>query len=202
MAWNLSGQLIESCTCNMFCPCWFLVPEVMVMDQGYCATVIALRIQRGTAEGVDLSGRTVVFAVDFPGPTLFDGNATFRLYLDDGAGPEQRRELEAIMTGQRGGPMEMIGGLVTTWLPTETAAIDVNEADETISVTVAGAGQMESRLMRDQQGQSFSLQGGGFVAGFGMQSADLAPSSTRWTDPDLRQFETKSGGRGHFTWSG
>ena len=23
MAWNLKGQMIESCSCNMFCPCWF-----------------------------------------------------------------------------------------------------------------------------------------------------------------------------------
>jgi predicted metal-binding membrane protein len=30
---------------------------------------------------------------------------------------------------------------------------------------------------------------------------DLAPSGSRWTDPDLRQFETKSGGRGEFSWS-
>jgi hypothetical protein len=26
MVWQLSGQLIETCSCNMFCPCWFLAP--------------------------------------------------------------------------------------------------------------------------------------------------------------------------------
>lgn len=23
MAWKPSGQLIETCSCNMLCPCWF-----------------------------------------------------------------------------------------------------------------------------------------------------------------------------------
>ena len=46
------------------------------------------------------------------------------------------------------------------------------------------------------------MRGGGFVTGLGMQEVDLAPSGSRWTDPDLRQFETKSGARGEFTWNG
>ena len=32
MAWHMSGQLIESCSYNMFCPCWFTVQELMIMD--------------------------------------------------------------------------------------------------------------------------------------------------------------------------
>jgi hypothetical protein len=34
-----------------------------------------------------------------------------------------------------------------------------------------------------------------------MQEVDLAPSGSRWTDSDLRRFETKSGARGEFSWS-
>ena len=33
MAWNLKGQMIQSCSCNMFCPCWFGVQELMIMDE-------------------------------------------------------------------------------------------------------------------------------------------------------------------------
>jgi hypothetical protein len=139
--------------------------------------------------------------VDFPGPTLFDGEATARLFVDDGADEDQRRELEAIFQGAKGGPMENLAPLIATWLPTKKASIGIEEEGETITVSAEGAGQMRSQLLRDPEGNAFTLRGGGFVSGLGMQEVDLAPSASRWTDPDLRQFATKSGARGEFTWS-
>ncbi len=202
MAWRLAGQLIESCSCNMFCPCWFTVPELMVMDQGWCASALAFRVRDGEADGVDLGGRTLVLGVDFPGPTLFDGKATAGLFVDEGAGADQRRELEAIFRGEKGGPMAVLAPLIATWLPTQAAAIAVAEESETITVSVPPVGAVQSRLLRDAQGTGFRLEGGGFVAAFGLPAAELAPSSSRWADPEMpRPFETKSGARGDFTWS-
>jgi hypothetical protein len=86
-------------------------------------------------------------------------------------------------------------------LPARSAKIDVADEADTIRVTVADAGQVESRRLRDPQGQGFTLRGGGFVTGLGMEEVALAPSGSRWTDPDLRRFETKSGARGDFKWS-
>ena len=60
MAWNLSGQFIEACSCNVMCPCWFGVKELMVMDQGWCATTQLYQIDQGNSDGVDLSGRVVI----------------------------------------------------------------------------------------------------------------------------------------------
>jgi hypothetical protein len=201
MAWRLTGQLIETCSCNMFCPCWFTVQELMIMDQGWCASAIAFRVREGQSDGVDLGGRTVVFAVDFPGPTLFDGNGTARLYVDAGASADQRRELEAIVGGQKGGPMAALAPLISTWLPARSARIDVADEGDNITVTVGDAGRVESRRLRDGEGQGFTLRGGGFVSALGMEQVDLAPSGSRWTDPDLRRFETKSGARGDFVWN-
>jgi hypothetical protein len=202
MAWHLTGQLIETCSCNMFCPCWFTVQELMVMDQGWCASAIAFRAREGNSDGVDLAGRTVVFAVDFPGPTLFDGNGTARLYIDDGANAAQRRELEAICGGRKGGPMAALAPLVAKWLPARSARIDIADNGDTILLMVSDAGRLESQRLRDPQGEGFTLRGGGFVSGLGMQEVDLARSASRWTDPDLRHFETKSGARGQFSWKG
>lgn len=172
------------------------------MDQGWCASAIAFRAREGVSDGVPLGGRTVVFAVDFPGPTLFDGNATGRLYIDEGANADQRRELEAICSGQKGGPMAAIAPLVAKWLPARSAKIEVADEGDAITVTVGDAGRVVSRRLRDGQGQGFTLRGGGFVSGLGLQEADMAPSASRWTDPDLRRFDTKSGARGDFSWSG
>ena len=202
MAWRLTGELIETCSCNMFCPCWFAVQELMIMDQGWCGGAIAFRTRSGDSNGITLGGRTIVFAVDFPGPTMFDGNATARLYVDDAASADQRRELEAICSGQKGGVMAAIAPLVAKWLPARSAKIDVADNGDAITVTVGDAGRVESRRLRDPQGHGFTLQGGGFVSGFGMEKVDLASSGSHWTDPDLRQFTTKSGARGAFSWSG
>jgi hypothetical protein len=202
MAWRLAGQLIEVCSCNMFCPCWFGVKELMVMDQGWCAGAWVLDVRQGHADGVDLGGTRVVLGVHYPGPTVFDGNGTVRLYIAEGADAAQRRELEAICTGTRGGPMEVVRPLFSTWLPTQVTAIDVQEEGDTVAVTVGAAGQLRSQLLRGPEGQAFTLQGGGFVAGLGLAAAELAPSSSRWADPEMpHQFEAISGARGAFTWS-
>ena len=206
MPWTLSGEMIETCSCNMLCPCWYGVQELMVMDQGWCASPILFRLRAGTADGVNLSGLTLALALFFPGPTLYDGNATARLYLEDTASAEQRSALEPIMQGKRGGPMQMLAGLIATWLPTQTTPITVQEANGTIQATVGRVGQIHSQRLKNEAGQPMTMQNVGFAVAlqFDQQRAELAPSAgTRWSDPELpRQWESKSGAVGTFTWSG
>jgi hypothetical protein len=171
------------------------------MDQGWCGTAIAVRAREGNSDGIDLGGRTVVMAADFPGPTLFDGNATARLYIDADASPEQRRELEAIMTGAKGGPLGALAPLMSTWLPSRSAQIDIDETGDVIEITIDGSLGFESRRLRDTQGSDFTLRGGGFISAMGMEEVALAPTGGSWTDPDLRKFDVKSGARGDFVWS-
>jgi hypothetical protein len=52
------------------------------------------RLRDGSADGVNLSGLTLALALFFPGPTLYDGNATARLYLEERATADQRSALE------------------------------------------------------------------------------------------------------------
>lgn len=175
------------------------------MDQGWCDIVIGFPIREGSSDGVTLDGREVVFTADFPGPTFFDGNATARMFIDAGADHDQQRELEAIFQGQKGGPMGNLAPLVTTWLPTKTANIRIQEEGDTISVAVEGTGHMRSNRLRDSEGNTFTLRGGGFISGFGLNETtlELAPTGADWADEEMpRRFETKSGARGNFTWSG
>jgi len=206
MPWNLSGEMIETCSCNMLCPCWYGIKELMVMDQGWCASPLLFRIRQGTSDGVDLSGRTLAMAIFFPGPTLYDGNATGRLYMEDTVTVEQRRELEAILQGQKGGPMGALAGLITKWLPTQTTQIAVREENGTTRATVGSVGQIQSQRLKNEAGQQMTMQNVGFAVAFQFdnRTAALAPSTgTRWADPDMpRQWESKSGAVGIFTWSG
>jgi hypothetical protein len=204
MAWMLKGHMTENCSCNMFCPCWFGVQEYMVMDQGWCAGSLTFEIGEGHSDGVDLSGTTAAVLVDWPGPTLFDGNGTGRVFVDEGATDEQARELAAIFQGEKGGTIEVLGGLISTWLPVERTSIRVSRDGDAITASVGSVGQVSSKALRDDQGNGFTMRGGGFVGAFGMDEAQLAPSvGSRWSDPDMpREFETKSGARGTINMSG
>ena len=175
------------------------------MDQGYCAAPILFRIQNGSVDGVDLKGRDVVLAVDFPGPTILDGNATYRLYVDEAVDESQRKELESIFQGKRGGPMEMISSLASKWLPTQSTKIEINEDGDNITVTVGNFGKMKYGELKNESGRTMTLQGAGFASAFGMddQTFALAPSASQWSDPDLpHQFSTKSGVMANFSWRG
>jgi hypothetical protein len=157
MAWSLTGQLVETCSCNMLCPCWFGVKELMVMDQGWCASTLLFRIQQGNSDGVNLGGRTVVLALDFPGPTLLDGNGTARIYVDAPTTDDQRRELESIFQGRKGGPMEVVAGLLTRWLPTQGANIQIQEEDYAFTATVGEFGQVKSQRLKNEAGQPMRI---------------------------------------------
>jgi hypothetical protein len=207
MAWNVSGKMVESCTCNMLCPCWFGVKELMIMDKGYCASSVLFRVHNGSSSnGIDLKGRDVVITFDFPGPTLLDGNCTARLYVDDAANTNQRKELEEIFQGRKGGPMEMISNFIARWLPTQNTKIDVNDNGQSLTAAVGSFGQIKSQQLKNESGRSMILQGAGFASVFQMENETftLAPSDSHWSDSDMPhpQISTKSGAMANFSWRG
>jgi hypothetical protein len=75
---------------------------------------------------------------------------------------------------------------------------------ESITLGVGEEGEVRSQLLRDPDGNGFTMRGGGFIMGLGLEQAELAPSGARWSDPGLPQesVEMKSGARGAFAWSG
>lgn len=208
MAWNLSGKMLENCTCNMFCPCWFGVKELMIMDKGYCGGLILFRIQDGISNSISLAGRDVVLFFDWPGPTLLDGNATNRLYIDNAADTNQQKELEDIFKGKRGGPMQILSTLVAKWLPTITTTIHIKEDNNSHNITarVGNFGEIKSQELRNEAGRAMTVQGAGFASMFQFENdvLTLAPSDTQWSDPDTphTQITTRSGALGKFSWRG
>jgi hypothetical protein len=206
VAWNLSGEMIETCSCNMLCPCWFGQADLMLMDRGWCATSLLFRIRDGSFEGTSLAGLNAVVALHFPGPTLFDANGTGRVYVDDRASKEQRAALEAILQGQSGGGMQVPASLVSKWLPTKSAAISVSDSDGKIKASVGQAGEVASRRLVNDLGNKMTLQNSAFSLAFQFDGhvGELAPSDgTSWKDPDMPEvWEGRSGVAGQISWSG
>jgi hypothetical protein len=197
MAWNVSGQAIELCNCNVLCHCW-LGPAKP--DQGWCGGAFIFDIQTGSADGVDLSGKKVAFSANWPGD-FWSGNGTARMYLDDSASAEQRRELEAIFSGKKGGLLEpLMGGVISKWLPAQTTKFAMQHG-ENPSVTIGNVGQVTIKPLKDQTGKPTRIQGAAAQAAFQIDTMHVASSKgSRWTDPELRTWEGDSANLMSFSW--
>ena len=193
MAWSMTGQWLELCSCQMLCPCLLGPAEP---TQGWCSAALLLHIQQGSSDGVDLSGTKAAWAIELPGDFL-SGIDKARLVIDETTSPDQRRELEAILTGKKGGPWEAIASMVTQWLPTQTAPIKI-EVGEQPSATVGQLGQVMLQRIKTEAGQQAKLVDAPVAAAFGTDTIELARSDgSRWNDPDQRPWE--SGGYGGVT---
>jgi hypothetical protein len=118
MSYQLEGRLLEVCDCNVLCPCW--VGEDP--DNGTCDAVVAYHIDKGTVDGVDVSGRTLAFVTHIPG-NLFQGNWKLVVYVDDGATDEQQEALVNGFTGKLGGPLADFSQLIGEVVAVERAPI-------------------------------------------------------------------------------
>lgn len=119
MSYEIEGQLLEVCPCNVLCPCW--VGEDPDGD-GTCDSVNAYHIERGMVDGVDVSGRTLAVITHIPGNVL-KGNWRVALIVDDGASAEQQEAVVSAFSGRLGGPLADLAGLVSEVIAVETAPI-------------------------------------------------------------------------------
>ena len=199
MTWNVSGQSLELCSCKMLCPCW--LGSEGEPDQGWCAGVFAFDIREGNSDGVDLSGTKAALTGEWPA-NFFLGKGTLRVYVDEGANAEQRRELEAIFSGNKGGHLAGLwDAVMTNKLPARTERIQIQWGDNP-SLTVGSIGQARLQPIKDPAGQPTKVAGAAAQAGFQIDSMDLASSKgSRWSDPDMRAWEGDSGTMHQFNWS-
>ena len=182
MAWELSGQLIEACSCKALCPCYLGPAEP---DQGWCSGALTFSIQKGQSEDVDLSGRAVLWLIDLP-KDFASGNGTARLYVDDAANPDQRQELEAIFTGKKGGPWAVLSSIVAKWLPTQTATINISDGGSPV-VSVGAIGQIKLQPTKDQAGRATTVMNAASHSMMEISQVDLARSDgSRFVDPEMR----------------
>ncbi len=185
MAWSMTGQWLEMCSCKMVCPCTLGPAEP---DQGWCSVALLMNIQQGSSDGVDLSGTKAALLLELPGDFV-SGIDKARVYTDETASPDQRRELEAILTGKKGGVWEPIGSMIKQWLPMQTARIEI-DAGEQPSATIGQVGQVTMERIKTEAGRQAKLVDAPVEAAFGTETVELAyANSSRWNDPDQRPWE-------------
>jgi hypothetical protein len=119
MSYEIEGRLLEVCSCNVLCPCW--VGEDP--DHGTCDSALAWHVDGGTIEGVDVSGRTLALSAHIPGNVLTPKSWKVAVFVDDGASDEQQAALLKVFTGQLGGGIADLAGLIGEVVSVERAPI-------------------------------------------------------------------------------
>jgi hypothetical protein len=153
MSYDIEGRLLEVCTCNVLCPCW--VGEDP--DGGTCDSVFGWAVDKGTVEGVDVSGRTLALSVHIPGNVLA-GNWSAVVYVDDQASKEEEEALLKVFTGQLGGAIADIAGLIGNVIAVERAPITFSVEDGEGTMSVGDIAEIKLAPFQGATGKSTVLQ--------------------------------------------
>ncbi len=122
LSWSLKGSYVETCSCDLMCPCNFSFDHGATYD--YCRVTLVFDISEGEIEGTDVSGLKVAAIADTP-KVMTEGNWRLGMFVDERATDEQVEKLTAVFGGQKGGPMEGLAPLIGEMLGVERAAIEV-----------------------------------------------------------------------------
>jgi hypothetical protein len=134
MSWNLTGSYVETCSCELMCPCNLSMDHGATYD--FCRVTLVFNLRDGQIEGTEVGGRTVALIADTP-KVMTEGNWRLGVYVDDGASDEQFDKLVKVFGGQLGGPMGALAPLVGEVVGVERAAIEVTDDGLLHSVRVA-----------------------------------------------------------------
>ena len=198
MAWNLTGSYVETCSCELMCPCNLSFDHGATYD--YCRVVLVFNIATGEVEGNDVGGRRVAVVADTP-KVMTDGNWRLGMFIDDGASDEQVDLLAGVFSGQKGGPMAGLAPLVGEVLGVERASFDVKEDGLMHSVKIGDAVDFEIQDIVPfgiESGQPAKLVGIFHPVGSEITAAEAKRSSI---DAFGIQYEGKTGLSAPFSWA-
>jgi hypothetical protein len=97
--WSIDGEIIDTCNCEVICPCTMGSPASF----GSCLGNVTWCIDEGFHGDTDLSGCIAHLAINAPGPYFDDGNWRVAMYGDASATETQRESLKKIFLGEAGG---------------------------------------------------------------------------------------------------
>jgi hypothetical protein len=199
MSWNLEGSYVETCSCELICPCNASFSHGATYD--YCRVVLVFKIAAGDVEGTDVSGLNVAAVAETP-KVMTEGNWRLGVFIDAAASDEQADKLGAVFGGQLGGPMEMLGPLIGENLGVQRAPIEVRDEGLRHSVRIGDAVDFEVEDV-----VPFGIETGEPVRMSGMfhpAGSELTIAEARRTDIDAFgiAYEGKSAlSTSHFAWA-
>jgi len=145
-SWTISGQYFETCSCDFVCPC-ILGQLATRPSKGSCTFAMAMQIERGSFGSVSLDGIPFV-VLGYTPAEMGKGNWSVGLLIDERASAEQRDAITAIASGQAGGPMAPLSGLIGTFLGVDAAPIRVDRSGLKFTVKAGSLLEMAAEGQR------------------------------------------------------
>jgi hypothetical protein len=199
MSWKLAGSYIETCSCDVVCPC--TVSFALPATRDRCKAILVFHVESGEVEGTDVSGLTVAALVDTP-RVMSEGNWRLGVFIDAAASDEQAEKLGAVFSGTLGGPMAALGPLIAENLGVERAPIEVREDGLRHSVRIGDVVDFEIEdvvPLGVDTGKPVMLSGVGHPASSELNVANATRSNI---DAFGIQYEASAGvSTSHFSWA-
>jgi hypothetical protein len=147
ISWEISGQYVESCSCDFICPC---LPGHMAVKptKGSCTFAMAFHVDQGHFGVERLDDMSFVIMGRTP-EEMGKGNWDVGLIVDERASTSQQEAFGTICSGQAGGPMAALAGLVGHFHGIQAAPIRVANGDGKWS---ASAGQLLDQTIEPVEG--------------------------------------------------
>ena len=124
MSWNVTGGYVETCSCELMCPCNLSFDHGATYD--FCRVTLVFDIRQGVVEGTDVAGCAVALIADTP-KVMTEGNWRVGVFVSEAATNEQFDKLVQVFSGQLGGPMAALAPLIGEMLGVRRAAIQVED---------------------------------------------------------------------------
>jgi hypothetical protein len=147
-AWKIEGDYVETCNCNLLCPCISSNMTAQPTEKD-CKAALAMKINKGEKDGIRLDGISFIVLLHSPGP-MIEGNIKVGLIIDEKATDAQAEAIKAIASGAAGGPMANLAPLVSELAGIERRPIEFSgqgmnfgvRAGDLIDQEIAGVASM------------------------------------------------------------
>jgi hypothetical protein len=176
VSWNLKGSYVETCSCELMCPCNLSFDHGATYD--FCRATLVFDIGEGEIEGTEIGALPVAVIIDTP-KVMTEGNWRVGLFIDAQATDEQAEKLGQVFSGQLGGPMANLAPLIGEVVGVERAQIEVHHDGLKHSVRIGEAIDFEVKDIVPfgvETGEPVRFSGMGHPAGSDLTMAEAQRS--------------------------
>lgn len=152
MSWSVEGTYMETCNCQVACPCIFLSDPT----EGECGALIGWHVDSGADDGVVLDGLTVAMAVMSPG-NMATTPWKVALYIDDRATETQKQSLLKIFSGQGGGHPAALAAHVGEVLGAATVPMVFDKRGKHFALTVGDVAEATVEALTGQNDDAITI---------------------------------------------
>jgi hypothetical protein len=194
MSWQLRGEYFENCNCEILCPCITSSMQGRA-DNDRCRVPLICRIDSGERDGVSLDGLCFILVADTP-QVMGEGGWRVAVYIDERADESQREALGAILSGQEGGPPEVVATLIGEMLGVKFVPITYEADGGHKRVVVPGIMEFEVEPVTNPAGDVMEVTN--TIHPMGADLPIARGVTGHYDDPDYGLAFDNTGKNGHF----